>query len=61
VCVRGSLIGRSGNDGRRLAGLADLVSRIVDGKSILVVAVADVTAVVLRVRAAVFDTSVILH
>jgi len=61
VCVRGSLVGGAGDDGRRLAGLADLVGRVIDGESILVVAVADVTTVVLRVRAAVFDTSVTLH
>jgi hypothetical protein len=61
VCVRGSLVGGAGDDGRRLAGLADLVGRIVDGESILVVAVADVTTVVLCVRAAVFDTPVTFY
>ena len=55
VCVRCSRVSRARNDGRRLAGFADLVGRVVDGQGVLVVAVADVTAVVFRVRAAVFD------
>ena len=67
VCVRGSRVGCARNDGRRLAGFADLVCGIVDGQSVLVVAVADVTTVVLLVRAAVFDAlisqawSVMIH
>jgi hypothetical protein len=67
VCVRSSLVGRAGDDGRGLASFADLVGGIVDGESILVVAVADVTTVVLLIRAAVFNTltvvawSVIVH
>jgi hypothetical protein len=60
VCVRGSRVSRAGNDGRRLAGFTNLVGGIVDGQSVLVVAVADVTAVVFLVRAAVFDTLISL-
>jgi hypothetical protein len=60
VCVRSSRVGRARNDGRRLAGFADLVGGVIDGQGILVVAVADVTAVVLLVRAAVFDTLISL-
>lgn len=56
MCVRGSRVGCARNDGRRLAGLADLVGRVVDGQGVLVVAVADVTAFVPLVRAAVNQT-----